>query len=188
MIQPDKELFSCLRSGDERAYGKLVNTFHDSFFLYAKSIVGNPEVAKEIINDVFVKVWEQRLQVSASASIRSYLYRMVHNAGIDYLRRCKKNAETSIISVEEIKLRIDVFEIPDSRSLYDGMFSDQFESAFNDEMEKLPDQCREIFILCRYDQLTYQEIASRLNISLSTVKTQMVRAMMKLKDGLKEYL
>jgi RNA polymerase sigma-70 factor (ECF subfamily) len=55
-------------------------------------------------------------------------------------------------------------------------------------MEKLPDQCREIFILCRYHLLSYPEIASQLDVSLSTVKTQMVRAMMKLKEGLKEFL
>jgi RNA polymerase sigma-70 factor (ECF subfamily) len=113
---------------------------------------------------------------------------MVHNAAIDHLRSAKKYTQTPIFSVEELKQRQDVFEIADSNSLFDGLFSDQFEQAFHQEMEKLPDQCREIFILCRYHLLSYPEIASQLDVSLSTVKTQMVRAMMKLKEGLKEFL
>jgi len=188
MIGSDNEIFSCLRLNDERGYGRLVDTFREPVFLYAKSIVGDSDTAHEIIDDVFVKLWVQRLQVSVSSSFRSYLFRMVHNACIDYLRSGKRLARVTIISTEELKQRLDVFEIADPDNLFDGMFSDQFEIAFTRELEKLPEQCREIFILCRYEQLSYPEIAKQLNISLSTVKTQMVRAMMKLKEGLKEFL
>jgi RNA polymerase sigma-70 factor (family 1) len=188
MIRPEDDLFFCLRSGDERGYGKLVEAFRNPVHLYAKNIVGNFEIAQEICNDVFLRLWEQRSQISGISSVKSYLFRMVHNAAIDHLRSAKKHAQASIYSVEELKQRLDVFEIADSNSPFDGLFSDQFELAFHREMGKLPDQCREIFILCRYQQLSYPEIASRLGISLSTVKTQMVRAMMKLKEGLIEFL
>ena len=183
-----EELFSCVRLGDERAYGKLVGTFRERVFIYANSIVRDSDKALEIINDVFVKVWTQRSQLTISTSFKSYLFRMVHNACIDYFRSNNKQSKVAIISIEEQNQRLAIFEIADSSNLFDTLFSDHYELALTIEIEKLPDQCREVFILCRYEQLSYPEIAKQLNISLSTVKTQMVRAMTKLREGLKDFL
>ena len=87
-----------------------------------------------------------------------------------------------------MKLRQEVFEIADTDTSFEKLYSEQAETNLAREIGKLPDQCREIFILSRFEQLSYPEIATRLNLSLSTVKTQMVRAMVKLRDAMKDFI
>jgi RNA polymerase sigma-70 factor (ECF subfamily) len=182
------ELLVCLRSGDERSYTKLVSALHEPAWMYAKSIVIHPFSAHEIINEVFLKLWMNRNQLVIKSSIRSYFFRMIHNHCCDYLRKNKQFLGHDFISIDDIESRLEIFEISEPETYFDKIFSEELETAFKIELEKLPQKCREIFILCRFKQMTYPEIAKQLNISLSTVKTQMIRAMARLKDALKDYL
>jgi RNA polymerase sigma-70 factor (ECF subfamily) len=179
------DLLACLRSGDERNYTKFVSALHEPVWMYAKSIVIHPFAAHEIVNEIFLKLWMNRDQLDIKSSFRSYFFRMIHNQCCDYLR---KNKQSDFISIDDIEYRLEIFEIAEQETYFDKIFSEELETAFKIELEKLPQKCREIFILCRFKQMTYPEIAKQLNISLSTVKTQMIRAMTKLKDALKDYL
>jgi RNA polymerase sigma-70 factor (ECF subfamily) len=184
----DEEMLDCLRSGDERRYGRLVVRLQEAACLYAKSIVLQTASAHEIVNDVFLKLWTSRDQLTITSSFRAYLFRMIHNHCCDYLRSTKRSANLNFISIEDMKLRLEIFEIADTDTGFNNLYSEQVETNLAREIGRLPEQCREIFILSRFEQLSYPEIATKLNLSLSTVKTQMVRAMVKLKDAMKDFI
>ncbi|MDP4291932.1 MAG: RNA polymerase sigma-70 factor [Bacteroidota bacterium] len=188
MDQIEKEILKGIQSNDQKSYGYLIQLYFHPATLYAKSIVLDAEIAKEIVQDVFLKIWNLRSTLEINSSLKAYLYQMTHNLCIDYLRSKANKRNPSIISYDDLKMRLDIFELEDHEPFFEKLFSDQMESAIHHAIEELPEQCREIFILNRYKQLTYPQISKKLNISLSTTKTQMVRAMHKLKEALIEFL
>lgn len=182
------DMLASLQSGDERNFARLESTLYKHAWVYAKSIVVDPIAASEIVNEVFLRLWVNREQLNIRSSFRSYFYRVIHNHCCDYFRMNRKSSNHEVISIDMMQFRLEVFEIADPETYFDTVFSEESEMAFRREVEKLPQQCREIFILCRFKQMTYSEIAEYLDVSLSTVKTQMTRAMTRLKEALKDYL
>jgi RNA polymerase sigma-70 factor (ECF subfamily) len=188
MDQIEIEILKGIQAANQKSFGYLIQLYFNPITLYAKSIVLDAELAKEIVQDVFLKIWNNRNSLEVKSSLKAYLYQMTHNMCIDHLRTRANKRNLSIISYDDLRMRLDVFELEDQDSLFDHLFSEQIEEAIHHAIEELPEQCREVFILSRYELLTYPQISKRLNISLSTTKTQMVRAMQKLKDALKEFL
>jgi len=188
MDQIEIEILKGIQSANQKSFGYLIQLYFNPITLYAKSIVQDAELAKEIVQDVFLKIWNNRDTLVIKTSFKAYLYQMTHNLCIDHLRSRANKKNLSIVSYDDLMMRLNIFELEDGDSLFDRLFSEQMEEAIHHAVEELPEQCREVFILCRYEMLTYPQIAKKLNISLSTTKTQMVRAMQKLKDALKEYL
>lgn len=189
MDQIEQEILKGIQSGDQKSFGYLIQLYFNQITLYAQSIVQDNELAKEIVQDVFLKIWDMRSTLEIKSSLKAYIYQITHHLCIDYLRkRIINNKKLSVISYDDLEMRLNVFELEDHDSFFDKLFSTQMESAINNAIEELPQQCREIFMLSRYEQLTYPQISRRLSISLSTTKTQMVRAMLKLKDSLKDFL
>jgi RNA polymerase sigma-70 factor, ECF subfamily len=188
MEHVERELIKSLHSGDQRAYGMLIRLYFQPLTIYAKSITLDSEQAKDIVQEVFVKIWNARNSLDVRSSLKSYLYRMTHNACIDQLRKDKSRSSTKSVSYDDSQHRMQAFEIQDQEIFFDLMFSEELEVLLQNAIDQLPGQCREIFILCRYEQLSYQEISQKLTISLSTVKTQMVRAMKKLHESMKIFI
>ena len=188
MDQIEIEILKGIQSANQKSFGYLIQLYFNPITLYAKSIVLDSELAKEIVQDVFMKIWDNRVSLDIKTSFKAYLYQMTHNMCIDHLRSRANKRNLSIVSYDDFKMRLEVFELEDGNSLFDKLFSEQMEEAIHHAIEELPEQCREVFMLSRYEMLTYPQISRRLNISLSTTKTQMVRAMQKLKDALKDFL
>lgn len=188
MEQVDREIVKGLKDGDQRAYGVLIRLYFQSLTLYAKSILNDFEQSRDIVQETFLKLWNNRETLRIDVSLKSYLYRVVHNSCIDFLRKLKTEGNLNAVSYDDLQFRLKVFEIEDNSSFFDFLFSDEYEQALQKEIEKLPEQCREIFLLSRFGQLTYAEIAQKLSLSVSTVKTQMSRAVHKLKSELEKYL
>ena len=188
MDQIELEILKGIQSANHKSFGYLIQLYFNPITLYAKSIVQDSELTKEIVQDVFIKIWNSRDTLEVTSSLKAYLFQMTHNLCIDHLRTRNNKRNLNIISYDDLKMRMEIFDLADSDSFFDKLFSDEMEHAIHLAIEDLPEQCREVFILCRYEQLTYPQISKKLNISLSTTKTQMVRAMHKLKDALQEYL
>ena len=189
MDQIEKEILKGIQSGDQKSFGYLIQLYFNQVTLYAHSIVSDSELAKEIVQDVFLKIWDLRTSLEIKSSLKAYIYQVTHNLCIDHLRKnITNNKKLKVISYDDLEMRVDIYELEDQDSFFDKLFSAQMEDAIRHAIEELPQQCREVFMLCRYEQLSYPQISERLNISLSTTKTQMVRAMQKLKESLKEFL
>lgn len=170
-------LIESLKNGDEKAYNYLIDTYHHNLCVYANSLVKNIYSAEDIVQNVFIKVWEQRTRLKTNHAIKSFLYKLVYNEFIDLYRK-----NQSLFSLE--------------KSYYDALNSivleDDSESlqrvinVVNKEIQNLPPKCKEVFILSKKEGLTNIEIAEHLDVSIKTVEAQITKAFSILRSSLDE--
>ncbi|WP_423128759.1 RNA polymerase sigma-70 factor [Gaoshiqia sp. Z1-71] len=183
----EQELLKSVYKGNKKGFEILFRTYYKRLCAYAVSFVSQNDLAEDIVTDVFLKLWERRETLDISESVSSYLFRSVKNACINYLNREKSRKHT--ISENEISwlnLKIN-YPVSDKYPLSE-LIGRELEEKIREEIEKLPEQCREIFYLSRFEELSHKQIAEKLGISENTVKVQIYRALTKLRSGLKHYL
>lgn len=166
----DAELVSRLRDGDERALESMFREHYASMVTVVRRIVFAPDVAEELVQDVFFKLWTKRAQLSDIDTVRTYLVRAARNTALNRLRRMK--LEHAHEEREAAKGEPQTTEATD-----DGASTGELTKAVNAAIDRLPPRCREVFLLSRDSGLTYGEIATELGISIKTVETQMGRAL-----------
>lgn len=138
------------------------------------------ETAKEIVQDAFISLWEKRETIDMSRPVKSYLTMVIHNKCSNYLRDNRK-FDQNILNIENL------FEVPE----YDGadiLVEEELKQKIDTSIAELPEKCREIFVLNRYENLKYQEIADKLQISVKTVETQMSKALQHMRIRLAEFI
>lgn len=162
----------------------LYRTYYKPLVYYALSMLKNMEEAMDIVQEVFLKYWKNRDSIFVHGNEAKYLMSMTHNRVIDKLRKANGMQK---INLEEIDDAPSYFCAPSERLLED-IQSEELSAMLSREIDKLPPKCKEIFVLCRSDEVTYEQVAKQLKISVSTVKTQMVIAMKKIYSALKDYL
>ena len=141
---------------------------------YANSFVFDQDLCEDLVQEVFLKIWDKKPNINSSLS--SYLYRAVKNACINQM---KKTVQQTILPIEEVEDPIDnTFELNREENL--SQIKEKVETAIQD----LPPRCREIFIMRRNMQMSYDEIAETLNISKKTIENQMNSAIKKLRTQL----
>lgn len=159
MDQIEIEIIKGIRAANQKSFGYLIQLYFNPITLYAKSIVLDAELAREIVQDVFLKIWNNRETLEIKSSLKSYIYRMTHNLCIDHLRNRVGKKNLNILSYDDLEMRLEVFELQDHDSFFDRLFSEQIEHAIHHAIEELPEQCREVFVLSRYEQLSYPQIS-----------------------------
>lgn len=182
MNNVEKEIISGISKGDRNIFNIVFKSFYSLLCAYAKELVKSYQIAEEIVQDVFVSLWENHKKINIQTSLKAYLYRSVYNACLNYLRNQKKHLAHQVDINSSPYLESIITYEPDWLLAPDRL--EHMEEALKTAINELPEQCRQIFILCRYENLSYPQIAEKLSISLSTVKTQMGRAMSKLKEAL----
>lgn len=179
----EEDLILGIQEGNKHLFAFLFKTYFSSLSAYAATIVKHSFLAEEIVQETFIKIWESRQQLHIKISLRSYLFRCVHNNCINYLKSTKVSLKHDDEFKKEVAYHIELATLNFSEEILDNLISEEMEASFERKINELPDQCREIFVLSRYDQFTYLEIAQKLNISINTVKTQISRALDKLRDS-----
>ena len=170
-------LIESLRVGDEKAYTYLIDTYHYKLCVYANSLVKNIYSAEDIVQNVFIKVWEQRTRLKSDHAIKSFLYKLVYNEFIDLYRK-----NQSLFSLEKT-----YYDALNSVVLEDDHESFQrILKVVNKEIESLPPKCKEVFILSKKEGLTNIEIAEHLDVSIKTVEAQITKAFSILRSSLEE--
>lgn len=162
--------------GDAGSFEQLFNYYCQSLINFARRYVWDKQIAENIVQDIFVKVWTNRTILDPEKSIKSYLFTATKNESLKHLRHSdveKRGIQTIVNSTMDESNPDKIFDTED------------LEKKINIAIEKLPEKCREIFSMNRFDNLKYKEIASILNISVKTVETQMGRALKKLREELK---
>lgn len=180
MAKDLKILVEKLKSGDEKFYKSLFKEYYSSLTFYALKLVKDIETAKEIVQDVFVKIYEKRYALNIETSFRSYLYRSVFNASMNHLQH---------LSIREHHLKEMKNEFSEAESFSeDEIFKAELEKKIYNEIEKLPEQCKRIFKMNRFEGLSNGDIAANLNISKRTVETQISKALKILRNKLSKDL
>lgn len=168
-----------IREGNPRAFERLFRTYCGPLVNFARRYVMDLPVAENIVQDVFLSVWTRREQLDPTAAIRAYLYTAVKNRALNELR----HIEVEQRSRETIAVPRAVEDSPEK-----DWSQQELASEIRSAVEQLPQRCRTIFAMSRYDNLTYGEIAQVLGLSIKTVETQMGRALKSLRSSLSHLL
>ncbi|NJK93572.1 MAG: sigma-70 family RNA polymerase sigma factor [Bacteroidales bacterium] len=122
MEQVDREIIKGLASGDQQAYDMLIRLYFQPLVIYAGSIVNDVEHAKDIVQDIFLKIWSNHSVFNVTTSLRSYLFRTVHNSCIDHLRSEKAKSQIKAVSYDDQVFREKVYDIQSKDSFFNTLF------------------------------------------------------------------
>lgn len=177
-LQPDiNTLFNrIIKNDDQQAFEQLFHQYYNVLCSFATRLLMDKSLAEEAVADVFVRIWERRKEISVNGSPKAFLYTCVKNQSIDVIR--KRNNQRFAFDAFDLELKNEDYT-PEQ-----VMQFNELTTKIKKGIDDLPEQCRKIFLLSREEQYTYKEIADRLSISLKTVKTQMYRAVKKLRVSL----
>lgn len=163
---------------DEKVYEQLFRTHYASLVSFSISYVAEIESAEEIVQDVFLNIWSKSETLKVHTSIKSYLFGAVRNASLNYLKHLKVEKAY----VEEQIMQLDKSDDVNQLEL------DELKDKIFHALDKIPQKCREIFELNRFEGKRYKEVADELNISLKTVENQMGKALKIMRKELGDYL
>lgn len=175
-----------LSIGNKKVFEDLFTLHYGTLLLYASSIVGDHEIAKDLVQDVFLKVWERRKQITIETGLKFYLLKIMKNTCLDYL----KHKEVTEKYSDYTKLELQKKEIDLLYAYFKDSQTEINESRIQQiliEIEKLPAQCQSIFKLSRFEGLKNKEIATKLSISTKTVDNQIFKALSILRGKLKDF-
>jgi RNA polymerase sigma-70 factor (family 1) len=172
------ELLHQIATGDQAAFRKIYAHFYKRLCQFALAIVKTRESAEEIVEDVFVRIWQQRSDLPAVRNIRVYLYTATKNTSLNYLS--KKARESIAEPFDHIHIELGGSAITPEQILITAEMYQKVQKA----VEALPPRCKMIFKLVREDGLRYKEIAEILNISVNTIDAQMAIAVKKIATAL----
>lgn len=184
----NRDLAEGIRSGDRRVFEHLFRLYYSSLKSYARLILKNPTVAEEMVQEVFVKLWETHSLILIESSVKAYLFRCVHNQCVNYIKNSRVNSRLTTEALNEMAYHAELVLQNFSEELLEKLITAEQEEHLNNVIEGLPAQCREIYLLSRQENLTYIQIGNKLGLSVNTVKTQISRALTRLKEMHKEFL
>ncbi len=164
----------------EAAFEELFKSHFKRLFAYAITILKNDTVAEEVVQNVFFKMWEKKGIVEIQTSVTAYLYRAVYNESLNYIKHQKVKASYQAHAAT-------FGESSDSHATSRVQLS-ELQQKLDIALKELPEQCRTIFQMSRFEELKYHEIATRLGISVKTVENQMGKALKLLRIKLADYL
>ncbi|GAB3011073.1 RNA polymerase sigma-70 factor [Spirosoma pulveris] len=180
MLPTEQDILSAIRAGNERAFESVFRQYYAPLCRYARQLLPDPDEAEEEVQAMFLAVWEKRDSLYITASLKSYLYRAVHNRCLNRIKHESIRDEHRDFSCSSSDAHV---ESPMQKVLGDEL-ADRVQAA----IQKLPEQCRLAFTLSRYEELKYGEIADQLGISIKTVENQIGKALRILRTELSEYL
>jgi RNA polymerase sigma-70 factor (ECF subfamily) len=137
------------------------------------------DTAKEVVQEVFINLWDKKDSITSEKSVKAYLYTSVRNRCLNYIRDHKK-FRSYVLDVE----------IEDKELVFDDDSMTQAEALvkIQQAIDKLPEKCKQVFELSRFEELKYKEIAEKLGISIKTVELQVSKALKILREELKELI
>lgn len=163
---PSSDWVEQIRKGNERVFEKLFFEYFYDLTSYAIQITGSPSRSKDIVQEVFYKLWKRRRRWSIRTSLKAYLFRAVHNEALNYIDR-KKRREN----------RREELALDESKDFPQYSFKDenseQLLELIWEIVSELPDRRQSVFILHRQHGLSYKEIAQVLDITRKTVENHM---------------
>ncbi len=173
-------LLQTLSKGAVTTFEMLFRTYYEPLCNYAYSFLRDKEDAEEVVQSTFLLVWEKRETLEIRTSLKSYLYAMVRNACLNVLKHQKirqRHEEEETALAERSR-----------DAIAHTVAGNELEQRIQEAVEQLPEQCRMVFKLSRFEELKYSEIAEQLNISVKTVENHMGKALRIMRERLKEYL
>lgn len=178
-LYDEKSVFNKIRGDDEKAFRWLFETFYPSLCLYASRFLNDEDHSAEVVQELFVKLWEKRKSLEVDVSVRPYLFRAVRNQCLNQIRYDKVK-QLHAAKLQEALLSED--------AAGDFFISPELMLKLEAGIESLPDKRREIFKMSREQGMKYREIADALGISVKTVENQMGSALRSLRELFRTFI
>lgn len=182
-------LISMIKEGNGAAFKQLFDRYYSILCGFANQILHDTALSESITDDAIFYLWEHRNTIEIKTSVRSYLFQTVRNRSINELNARKRRMERTATSIpvgENAELLSAIFR-DDSHPL--GMLIErELEEQIYAAVEQLPDECRRVFKMSRFEDKRHKEIATELNISVNTVKYHIKNALAHLHKRLESYL
>ncbi len=169
-----------LKNGDSLVFEELFRAYYAPMCDYCMRYVSDEDIAQEIVQDLFFKIWVRRDELEINTSIKSYLYMALRNHALNHINHLKIHDRYH--QFIEMRAKTDI-DYPT-----DILEEQDMERIMKQAVGMLPEKRREIFELSRFDNLKYNEIADKLNISVKTVESQMTKALDQLRKVLDKFL
>lgn len=169
------ELIRRFSEGDEKAFLQIFNSYHKKIFPFVQKYVHSSDLAKDLTQEVFVKIWEQREKLSEIKAFKSYLFTVAKNHTLNALKKASRSQEVMGEIVEAYLVGNNTTE--------EKLLDKEYLFYLNKALAQLPERSREIFRLCREQKKTYEEVASIMGISRNAVKNHMVLSMKHLRKS-----
>ena len=173
-MNPTEEItWRQIQQKDIRVFENYYKEHYKEFFLVSYKYVKTTALAQEVVNDVFVKIWEDAERITIESSLKSYIYRSVINRSINALNKQKK----------ELQNQWELAHLPEETYELKEIETNELKIRLYKAIDALPEQCKKVFLMSRFDNLKQQEIADRLGISIKTVKNHITHALKRLRNS-----
>lgn len=167
----NEELQSFLREGNEDAFNEIFNRFWDPLYSYAYRIYNEEQICEDIVQEVFISLWE-KAKIAEIENIQAYLFRAI-----------KYKVSSHIRNLKFTSIHLDILEnLPQLESTEENIEYQEFEQNMLSLIDKLSPKCKKVFLLSRFEYLSNNEIAIKLNISVRTVEKHISDALKQLKN------
>lgn len=179
---PFEEWCRRLKASDREAYAHVFETLYDPLFRYVRSITKEATSARDVTQDVFIRLWEVRESLDPTQSLEAYLYRMARNRAYNHERRRQTRMEKEDTVRKQSAAQPASPELPDVQAA-----AQRLEDRLQRWIDDLPDRQREALVLSRYEGLSHDTIAEVMDISPRTVNNHIVRALKQLRERIRAY-
>lgn len=165
-------------TGNLKTFEMIFNQYYRPLVQYGNTFMKDLDEAEDVVQQVFVSVWEKRERTEIHTSLRALLYKAVHNACLNRIKQQKVRRDFAHSEVMSHH----------SEAVSDPLQEKELQQHIEDAVSMLPEQCAKIFRMSRFEQLKYQEIADQLGLSVKTIENQMGKALKLMRESLKDYL
>ncbi|HEX5553931.1 MAG TPA: RNA polymerase sigma-70 factor [Chitinophagaceae bacterium] len=181
LILPEDEklLIQQVTAGNEEAFARLFNAYRDKLFAFIYRMTSSRELAEDLVQDVFLKIWMQREKLSGIDNFNAFLFRMSQNHAINHMRRMAK--ETLVLMQTQRQ------NDRSSPAVDEQVVFNHIQRSLDEIVANLPPRQKAVYQLGREQHLKQEEIAEQLSISVSTVKNHMTQALHTVREGLRKY-
>ncbi len=178
MLDRQDQILNYLKQNNQKGIEYLFNDYFEMLCLRSIRVVKKREVAEDLVQDLFLEIWNKRETLNITSSIKSYLFRSIVNRSLNWLRANKQIFD----EVDE-----GVTNRGDEYNVTHTMQKNELEDYITICIDELPEKCRLVFILSRFEELSYKEIANKLEISVKTVENQISKALKLLRSKMEIY-
>jgi RNA polymerase sigma-70 factor (ECF subfamily) len=164
-----------IRDGNVAVFRQVFDACYESLCRYAFTVLRDADEAEDVVQHMFMKLWERKEELNITSALRSYLFKSVYNQCLNQLEHRSVKSK-----FQQYKLTLtEAIQQPE-------VFGDEVDAKIKTAIEALPPQCRTIFLMSRYEEMRHTEIAEKLNISVNTIQNQICKALKILREELKE--
>lgn len=186
MKNEEEFTYKAVRKGDIKAFESFYMKYQPRLFVYGVGILNDEEVTKDLIQEAFISFWEHRDNIVTDYSVTAYLFKIFHGKCLKYLRM--QAIQSNFSQLSDLKMKeIEIGYYNPDRNILGSVFMHEVEELYERTVNKLPEQCREIFLLSKQQDMKSSDIAVQLGLSVRTVENQIYKAIHILRQEMKDY-